>query len=130
MRAVIHRFLDRCMMRLARRGEIILAGFYSEPLHFVFPPAFMRESHHSHCCAMGAEGFYRRRLNWLRAESSHLTVLLPIAARRPMLHLPMTLRSITPRLPEKWCSIGEACNEHLQSQFPDRCRAIEGGSRD
>jgi bacteriochlorophyllide a dehydrogenase len=36
--------LDRCMAHLARRGEIILAGFYSSPLHFVFPPAFMREA--------------------------------------------------------------------------------------
>jgi bacteriochlorophyllide a dehydrogenase len=36
--------LDRCMTHLARRGEIILAGFYSEPLHFIFPPAFMREA--------------------------------------------------------------------------------------
>jgi bacteriochlorophyllide a dehydrogenase len=36
--------LDRCMQHLAKRGEIILAGFYSEPLHFVFPPAFMREA--------------------------------------------------------------------------------------
>lgn len=36
--------LDRCMNHLARRGEIILAGFYAEPLHFVFPPAFMREA--------------------------------------------------------------------------------------
>ena len=36
--------LDRCMSHLARRGEIVLAGFYSEPLHFVFPPAFMREA--------------------------------------------------------------------------------------
>lgn len=36
--------LDRCMMHLAKRGEIVLAGFYSDPLHFVFPPAFMREA--------------------------------------------------------------------------------------
>ncbi len=36
--------LDRCMMHLARRGEIILAGFYANPLHFIFPPAFMREA--------------------------------------------------------------------------------------
>jgi bacteriochlorophyllide a dehydrogenase len=36
--------LDQCMMHLARRGEIILAGFYADPLHFVFPPAFMREA--------------------------------------------------------------------------------------
>lgn len=36
--------IDNCMHHLARRGEIVLAGFYSEPLHFVFPPAFMREA--------------------------------------------------------------------------------------
>lgn len=36
--------LDRCMTHLARKGEIVLAGFYAEPLHFVFPPAFMREA--------------------------------------------------------------------------------------
>ncbi len=36
--------LDRCMMHLSRQGKIVLAGFYAEPLHFVFPPAFMREA--------------------------------------------------------------------------------------
>jgi bacteriochlorophyllide a dehydrogenase len=36
--------LDRVMTHLQRRGEIILAGFYCEPLHFIFPPAFMREA--------------------------------------------------------------------------------------
>jgi bacteriochlorophyllide a dehydrogenase len=36
--------LDRAMLHLARQGEIVLAGFYAEPLHFVFPPAFMREA--------------------------------------------------------------------------------------
>ena len=36
--------LDKCMAHLARRGEIVLAGFYAEPLHFIFPPAFMREA--------------------------------------------------------------------------------------
>ncbi|MFT3670515.1 chlorophyll synthesis pathway protein BchC [Aestuariivirga sp.] len=36
--------IDRAMKHLARHGEIVLAGFYSEPLHFVFPPAFMREA--------------------------------------------------------------------------------------
>ncbi len=36
--------IDSAMKHLARRGEIVLAGFYSEPLHFVFPPAFMREA--------------------------------------------------------------------------------------
>lgn len=36
--------LDRCMQHLAKRGEIVLAGFYSDCMQFVFPPAFMREA--------------------------------------------------------------------------------------
>ena len=35
--------LDTLIARLAPGGEIVLAGFYSEPLAFAFPPAFMRE---------------------------------------------------------------------------------------
>ncbi len=36
--------LDRLIARLASGGEIVLAGFYSEPINFLFPPAFMREA--------------------------------------------------------------------------------------
>ncbi len=36
--------LDTLIARLAPGGEIILAGFYSDPLGFAFPPAFMREA--------------------------------------------------------------------------------------
>lgn len=36
--------LDTLISRLAPRGEVVLAGFYSEPLSFSFPPAFMREA--------------------------------------------------------------------------------------
>lgn len=36
--------LDRLTSRLAPRGEIILAGFYDQPLSFSFAPAFMREA--------------------------------------------------------------------------------------
>ena len=36
--------LDRLVERLAPGGEIVLAGFYSEPLTFAFPPAFIREA--------------------------------------------------------------------------------------
>ena len=36
--------LDALIGRLARGGEICLAGFYAEPLTFTFPPAFMREA--------------------------------------------------------------------------------------
>lgn len=36
--------LDTLIARLAPRGEVVLAGFYSEPLSFAFPPAFLREA--------------------------------------------------------------------------------------
>ncbi|MEZ5788345.1 MAG: chlorophyll synthesis pathway protein BchC [Xanthobacteraceae bacterium] len=36
--------LDTMIARLAPGGEIVLAGFYSEPLSFAFAPAFMRET--------------------------------------------------------------------------------------
>ena len=36
--------LDRLIERLAPGGEIVLAGFYSEPLVFTFPAAFAREA--------------------------------------------------------------------------------------
>jgi bacteriochlorophyllide a dehydrogenase len=36
--------LDSLVQRLAPGGEIVLAGFYSDPLHFAFAPAFMREA--------------------------------------------------------------------------------------
>jgi 3-hydroxyethyl bacteriochlorophyllide a dehydrogenase len=36
--------LDTLVTRLARGGEIVLAGFYHAPLSFTFPPAFMREA--------------------------------------------------------------------------------------
>jgi 3-hydroxyethyl bacteriochlorophyllide a dehydrogenase len=36
--------LNSLIGRIAHGGEIVLAGFYSEPLSFAFPPAFMREA--------------------------------------------------------------------------------------
>ena len=36
--------LDSLIARLAPAGEIVLAGFYDQPLSFTFPPAFMREA--------------------------------------------------------------------------------------
>ena len=36
--------LDLVMQRLAASGEIVLAGFYAQPLSFNFAPAFMREA--------------------------------------------------------------------------------------
>ncbi|RGP36979.1 chlorophyll synthesis pathway protein BchC [Pseudotabrizicola alkalilacus] len=36
--------LDQLVTRLARGGEVVLAGFYTEPVSFAFPPAFMKEA--------------------------------------------------------------------------------------
>jgi bacteriochlorophyllide a dehydrogenase len=36
--------LDKAISRLQHGGEVVLAGFYSEPLSFNFAPAFMREA--------------------------------------------------------------------------------------
>jgi bacteriochlorophyllide a dehydrogenase len=36
--------LDTLIARLAPQGEIVLAGFYTDPLSFAFPAAFMREA--------------------------------------------------------------------------------------
>lgn len=36
--------LDKMISHMAPGGEIVLAGFYSAPLSFAFPPAFMREA--------------------------------------------------------------------------------------
>jgi 3-hydroxyethyl bacteriochlorophyllide a dehydrogenase len=38
------RILDTAIARLAFGGEVVLAGFYHEPLSFNFAPAFMREA--------------------------------------------------------------------------------------
>lgn len=36
--------IDNLIGRLAPGGEIVLAGFYSQPIQFAFPPAFMRRA--------------------------------------------------------------------------------------
>lgn len=36
--------IDKLVMRLHKGGEIVLAGFYSTPISFLFPPAFMKEA--------------------------------------------------------------------------------------
>jgi 3-hydroxyethyl bacteriochlorophyllide a dehydrogenase len=36
--------LDQLVGRLAKGGEIVLAGFYPKPVAFAYPPAFMREA--------------------------------------------------------------------------------------
>ena len=36
--------LNSLIARLQKGGEVVLAGFYAQPLSFAFPPAFMREA--------------------------------------------------------------------------------------
>lgn len=36
--------VDQLVPHLAPRGEVVLAGFYSKPVAFAFPPAFMKEA--------------------------------------------------------------------------------------
>ena len=36
--------LNEWIGRLSKGGEVVLAGFYTEPLSFAFPPAFMKEA--------------------------------------------------------------------------------------
>jgi bacteriochlorophyllide a dehydrogenase len=36
--------MDTLIQRLAPGGELVLAGFYEQPISFAFPPAFMREA--------------------------------------------------------------------------------------
>jgi len=36
--------IDTLISRIAKGGEVVLAGFYAEPIQFNFPPAFMREA--------------------------------------------------------------------------------------
>ncbi|MEM8553558.1 MAG: chlorophyll synthesis pathway protein BchC [Pseudomonadota bacterium] len=36
--------LDQWIARLAKGGEVVLAGFYTQPLSFAYPPAFMKEA--------------------------------------------------------------------------------------
>ena len=36
--------LNQLVGRMSKGGEVVLAGFYKEPLQFAFPPAFMKEA--------------------------------------------------------------------------------------
>ncbi len=63
--------LDSLIGRLAKGGEITLAGFYETPLSFAFPPAFMREAR------------IRIAAEWTKPDIEAVTTL--IASGRPSL---------------------------------------------
>lgn len=46
--------LDALVARLAKQGEIVLAGFYDKPLSFTFPPAFRAEARFRVAAEFGA----------------------------------------------------------------------------
>jgi 3-hydroxyethyl bacteriochlorophyllide a dehydrogenase len=82
--------LDQLIARLAPGGEIVLAGFYSEPLHFNFAPAFMREAR----LLIAAEW----RPDDLRAvmeliASGHLSLDGLITHRQPAVEAPAAYRT-------------------------------------
>lgn len=56
--------LDTLMPRLARGGEITLAGFYAAPLSFAFPPAFLKEAR------------FRVAAEWAPADLTAVTALV------------------------------------------------------
>lgn len=58
------KILDGLIGRLAPAGEIVLAGFYSEPLAFAFPAFFMREAR------------IRAAAQWQPADLAAVTALL------------------------------------------------------
>jgi 3-hydroxyethyl bacteriochlorophyllide a dehydrogenase len=60
--------LDALIRRLAKGGEITLAGFYESPLSFAFPAAFMREAR------------IRVSAEWIRPDIDAVTCLIESGA--------------------------------------------------
>lgn len=80
--------LDALIARLAPAGVVILAGFYSAPLSFTFPPAFMREAR----IAIAAE--------WKQPDLEAVNAL--IAARRLSLSGLITHQAAADAAPEAY----------------------------
>ena len=60
--------IDKLVPHLNKRGEIVLAGFYAEPVSFQFPPAFMREAS------------FRIAAEWRRSDLSSVKSLVESGA--------------------------------------------------
>jgi bacteriochlorophyllide a dehydrogenase len=72
--------LDSLIGRLARGGEIVLAGFYAEPLAFAFPPAFMKEARIRVAAEWSREDMVATRL---LVEGGHLSLAGLVTHVRP-----------------------------------------------
>jgi bacteriochlorophyllide a dehydrogenase len=72
--------LDDLVRRIAKGGEVVLAGFYTQPLQFAFPPAFMKEARFRIAAEWAADDMVAtRRL----VESGALSLAGLITHRRP-----------------------------------------------
>ena len=72
--------LDDLVRRIAKGGEIVLAGFYTQPLSFTFPPAFMKEARFRIAAEWASDDMVAtRRL----VESGALSLSDLITHRRP-----------------------------------------------
>jgi 3-hydroxyethyl bacteriochlorophyllide a dehydrogenase len=77
--------LDSLVARLAPGGEIVLAGFYTQPLSFLFAPAFMREARIR--CAAEWKRPDLLAVRWL-IETGHLSLDGLITHREPASRAP------------------------------------------
>ena len=72
--------LNALVTRLAKGGEIVLAGFYTDPLSFAFPPAFMKEARFRIAAEWAADDMIATRA---LVESGALALSDLITHRRP-----------------------------------------------
>lgn len=72
--------LNALVTRLAKGGEIVLAGFYTDPLSFAFPPAFMKEARFRIAAEWAADDMIATRA---LVESGALVLADLITHRRP-----------------------------------------------
>ncbi|MBM3612145.1 MAG: chlorophyll synthesis pathway protein BchC, partial [Alphaproteobacteria bacterium] len=77
--------IDTLIGRLAKGGEIVLAGFYAEPLRFAFPPAFLREARLRIAAEWAPEDLVATRA---LIESGALSLAGLITHRRPAADAP------------------------------------------
>jgi 3-hydroxyethyl bacteriochlorophyllide a dehydrogenase len=82
--------LDALIARLAPGGEIVLAGFYDQPLSFAFPPAFMREAR-LRVAAQWQDADLRAVRAW--AETGRLSLAGLITHRRSAADAPSAYRT-------------------------------------
>jgi 3-hydroxyethyl bacteriochlorophyllide a dehydrogenase len=77
--------LNVLMGRLAKGGEIVLAGFYSDPLSFAFPPAFLKEARIRVAAEWTREDMAATRL---LVEEGHVSLAGLITHRAPATDAP------------------------------------------